>query len=433
MSRYLAIGLGLLALSAFSQDTEVKGARVSVMRKPSAVMNVTIENRRDSPLVEVQLLLTPRGAGKGSMFSTRYFGETPPNETVKPHERRVLETSLESDFEVEIATLAMVVFADGYYEGVAAAVEPWRKARQARIDDLRYWGGVFELMPRVSETDLRAYLASRLADRAGRRGQDPFEIQPPGGKLQNVLRQYPSGPEVWSGLDRLRAETQSELAMLTRQPANAPAAAGPVTSAAILTQDRVASSKLVAAIENLRPVPVEAFGLEVVDAGTGRVRSGQRTDFCVVDPDPALSGRHRIQPHEIREMPLNLREEANAAPPLLRLSFVIFDDLVAEGNAAARAEVFRERETRAEDFAFAVAALDQAVARPVSEIQTLLIDKRAERTKQLPAPGSRADSMAIDELIRQAKESPDRMLANAKDMKERYERVRQRLVRHVAR
>jgi hypothetical protein len=433
MSRYLAVGLGLLALSSSAQDTEVKGARVSVVRQPSAVLNVTIENRHDSPLVEVQLGLTPRGTGKGLMSSTRYFGETPPNETVKPHERRVLETPLDSDFDAESATLSLVVFADGYYEGAAAAVEPWRKARQARIDDLRYWSGVFELMPRVSETDLRAYLASRLADRAGRRGQDHSGTQPPSGKLQNVLRHYPSGPEVWSRLDRLRAETQSELAVLTRQPANAPPAAGPVAAAAILTQDRVASTKLVAAIENLRTVPIEAFGLEVVDAGTGRVRSGQRTDFCVVDPDPALSGRHRIQPHEIRELPLGVKEEANVPLPLLRLSFVIFDDLIAEGNAAARAEVFRERETRAEDFAFAVAALEQAVARPVSEIQTFLIDKRAERTKQLQALGNRADSMAIDELIRQAKESLDRMLANAKDMKEGYERVRQRLVRHVGR
>jgi hypothetical protein len=64
MSRYLAIGLGLLALSALAQDTEVKGARISVVRKPSAALNVTIENRRERPLVEVQLGVTPRGAAK---------------------------------------------------------------------------------------------------------------------------------------------------------------------------------------------------------------------------------------------------------------------------------------------------------------------------------------------------------------------------------
>ena len=377
MIRYLAVGLGLLALSLSPQDTEVKGARVSVVRKPSAVLNVTIENRRDSPLVEVQLLLTPRGAGKGAMTSTRYFGETPPNDTVKPHERRVLETPLESDFDVESAALSLVVFADGYYEGVAATVEPWRRARQARIDDLRYWSGVFALMPRVSETDLRAYLASHLADRAGRRGQDPSPIQPPSGKLQNLLRQYPSGPEVWSGLDRLRADTQGELDLLTRQPANAPPAAGAVTAAAIVAQGRVPSTKLVAAIENLRAVPIEAWGLEVVDADTGRVRGGHSSDFCVMEPDSAPTGYGRIQPRQIRETPLGANQDTNGPLPLVRLSFVIFDDLVAEGNAAERDHAFRERETRAADYAYA-----SCNARP---------GPRTSSRRDLPVPHGQAD------------------------------------------
>ena len=432
MSRYLAIGLGLLALSTSAQDTEIKGARISVVRKPSAVLNVTIENRRDSPLVEVQLGLTPRGAGKGSMFSTRYFGETAPNETVKPHEQRVLETSLEFDPDVETATLTLVVFADGYYEGVATAVEPWRKARQARIDDLRYWSGVLDFMPRVSETDLRAYLASRLADRAGQVVQNPNapEVR---WQLQEVLRRYPSGPEVWSGLEPLRADMQKELAALTTQPpAGASAAVGAVTSAAILKQDRVTSGTVVATIENLRTVPIEAHGLEILDPVTRRPRSGQGADFCNSEPQPE-PGSGPIKPGEIREIPLLIPVGPDEALPPVRLAYVIFDDLSYEGAVAPREEALRRREERAADYAFAASVLGQAAGRPASEIQTFLMQKRAERARQLQTAGRRENLMEIDELIRQAKESPDRLLANATYMQERFERQRDRLVRHLAR
>jgi hypothetical protein len=430
MIRHLALGLCLLAVSAAAQDTEVKGARISLVRKPAAVLNVTIENRRDSPLVEVQIGLTQRGAGKPSMFSTRYFGETPPNETVKPRERRVLETSIGPDFDVETATLRLVAFADGYYEGVAAALEPWRKARQARVDDLRYWTGVFDLMPRVSETDLRAYLASRLADRAPV-VQDSL-TSGVRWKLQEVLRRYPSGPDVWAGLDRLRAETQSELAVLTQQPATLPPAAGPVTSAAILTQDRAASTTLVAAIENLRTVPIEAFGFEVVDSDPRRGTSGLTSDFCESE-DKMERGHGRIQPREIREIALGGTVSPTAELPFVRLTLLMFDDLSYEGKAAARDELLRRRERQAEDNAFTIAALGELTARPAAEILPFLVEKRAERARELQAAGGLPGLMAIDHLVQEAKDSPDRLLASVKDRQEYLERQRQRLLRHVGR
>jgi hypothetical protein len=432
MSRNLAIGLGLLALSTSAQDTEVKGARVSVVRKPSAVLNVTIENRRESPLVEVQLGLTPRGTGSGLMVSGRYFGDTPPNETIKPHERRVLGTSLRSDWDAEAATIRLIVFADGYYEGVADAVEPWRKARQARIDDLRYWNGVFELMPRVSETDLRAYLKSRLGDRAAQDVQNQNPSGPLSRKLQDVLWRFPSGPDVWSGLDRLRADVQRELAALTRQPpGNAPPAAGAVTSAVIIAQERAASTALAAAIENLRDVSIETFGFEILDPASNRQRSGRREDASMTDPASAPGAHGRVQPHSIREVPLNVTLGPEDALPVVRLTFVIFDDLLSEGKAADRDEALRERESRAAELAFAHTALSQAVSRPATEILPFLLDKRAERARQLQPPERGLWSLEIDELIRQAKESPERLLANAAGFLERYERQRQRLLRHV--
>jgi hypothetical protein len=236
----------------------------------------------------------------------------------------------------------------------------------------------------------------------------------------------------------MRADTQSELAMLLREPPpNTPQAGGAIASAAIVSQQRTASTTFVAAIENLRAVPIEAYGFQVLDAATGRLRSGQSTDFCVVlEPDSAPSAVRRIQPHEIREIPLGVRVDPDAPLPPVRLSFVIFDDLVSEGDPAARDQTFRERESRAADFAFALATLSQAAARPVTEIYSFLVAKRVERAKELQASGRPENSMAsmaIDELIRQAKESPTRMLANAPAMTEYFERVRARLVRHVGR
>lgn len=434
MSRYLGIAVGLLAVSMSPQDTEVKGARVSVVRKPSAVMNVTIENRRDSPLVAWEIGLSEPGASfarmtSGSDFSGRKAEPGHTSGPIAPHERRTVAVDLSTNPAFGSAALQLAVFDDGHSEGIPAVLELWRKARQARVDDLRYWSGVFELMPRVSETDLRGYLTSRLADRAGQVVANP---NAPGvrWKLQEVLRRYPSGPDVWSGLDALRAETQRELAALTRQPPGIAPTTGAVTSAVILTQDRVASGTLVATIENLRAVPIEAFKLELLRPTGGT--SGLGMDFCDSEPPQEL-GRGPIKPGEIREIPRFGTIGLNDALPFVRLSYVIFDDLSYEGEVAGRDEALRKREERATDYAFAAAMLGQVVERPAAEIQTFLMEKRAERARQLQASGRTEMLMLIDELIRQAKDSPDRLLANAKEMKERYERVRQRLLRHVGR
>jgi len=436
MSRYLAIGFGLLALSVPPQDTEVKGARVSVVRKPRAFLNVTIENRRDSPLVAWQIGLSEPGTSVGRMTHSADFSGRPveaglPNGPIPPHERRTVSIDLINP-RVDSPVLQLAAFEDGRSEGIAAVVEPWRKARQARVDELRYWNGVFELMPRVSEPDLRAYLASRLEGRAGEPVQEAAGMRTVSGKLRDVLRQYPSGPDVWPPLDRLRAQIRTELALTSQPSVNTPAPPGPVTSAAILTQERVTSGTLVATIENLRTVPIEAYGLELLDPVTRRPRSGRGSDFCNTELS-VESGTGPIKPGEIREIPLLIPAGPDEPLPPVRLSYVIFDDLLYEGAVAPREEALRRREERAADHAFAVSVLGQVGGRPASEVQTFLIERRAERARQLQTNGGREVLMLIDELIRQAKESPDRLLANAKVMQERFERQRQRLVRHLAR
>lgn len=433
MCRYLAVGLALLALSGSPQDAEVKGARISLARKSSAVLNVTIENRRDIPLVAWEIGVSPAAKPSpgmlvhGSDFSGRKIEPWQRSGPIGPHEKRTIAIDLMDRPEGDVAATRLAVFEDGYYEGIADAVDPWLKTRQMRIDDLRYWSGVFELMPRVSETDLRAYLASRLADRAGQVVQSPYALQVRP-KLQEILRRYPSGPDVWSGLEPLRAETLRELTALTRQPSASPTV-GAVASAPILTQDRVASATLVATIENLRTVPLEALAFQVLSTTAGRASSMRGMDFCGVDtPEP---GRGAIKPHEKREFPLYITVGPNDALPDVKLPYVMFEDLVFEGQAAARADVLRRREEQASDYEFVSTVLGQAAGRPPGEIEAFLMGKRAERARELQAAGRPEYMSLIDELIRQAKESPERMLANSKAMLEHYEGRRARLVRHV--
>ena len=155
-------------------------------------------------------------------------------------------------------------------------------------------------MPRIAEPAVREYVAARVLERARDASTDPSTVR---ARLQRVLQQYPSGPDVWIGLDRLRAEARRELAAL---PAEPPAVNGgqppAVISDVALTWERSAPTEFVATIENLRDVPIEAYGLEFVDPATNRVESGRGADFCVGEPQPAERGSGRIQPHEVREV-----------------------------------------------------------------------------------------------------------------------------------
>jgi len=55
MSSGIKIIAGLVALSVSTADAAVKGARVSLVAKTAAVLHLTIENHRNSPMVEWQI------------------------------------------------------------------------------------------------------------------------------------------------------------------------------------------------------------------------------------------------------------------------------------------------------------------------------------------------------------------------------------------
>ena len=153
-------------------------------------------------------------------------------------------------------------------------------------------------------------------------------------------------------------------------------------------------------------------------------------DFCLSEPLPAERGSGRIQPHEVREVPLGRSPDAG----VLRLRYVLFDDLSFEGSSEGRDYLLRSREARAADYAFAIDVIAKASAMPPNEARAFVAAKRAEyvslpRTKE----GIARDAHNLDDYIRQLADSPDRAAAGAKSFQDQLERERQRLVRHLAR
>ena len=410
MSIILTILASMLSLQVVEMPA-IKGARISPVPKPQAILNLTIENRRASPLIEWQIALGRRG-----LMGHTGFG------SIQPGERRTIPIRLSGAQDAAEGTLIFVAFEDGFYEGTAQAVQAWRSVREERAKDLSYWVRVFGMMPRVSEPELRRYLAEHSVQRAGEVPRDPSGVS---AKLQAVLQRHPAGPDVWDALDRLRIETQAALARAAREPSNLTGRGGvdAVSSAVITAQAHVGTTSFVVAIENLRGRAIEAVGFEDYDPATNRPRGGQTADFCVSD--------RLIQPKEVREMFSSAGVNTNA-PPAVRLTFVLYDDLSFEGSTEARDELLRRREIQADEYAHAIATVKQVAALPPEQVEGFLLARRAERAKQLMSEGRRGETHVLEQLLREASATPGHFLAGAGARAESLERAHQRLLRHKA-
>jgi hypothetical protein len=435
VTKAIMIGAALFALQVSNQSPkipEITGARVTLVPKTVAGLSVTLENRRTSPLVECAIGTTQPGESAPSVIYSYYFSGAYPGRPdagpLQPNARRDLELVPRNGTGMERPAMTLAVFADGFVEGTPDQVEAWRTRRREQIDDLAYWVRAFDGMPRINEPAVRDYVAARVLERAREAPTDPSTTRD---RLQRVLELYPSGPEVWIGLDRLRDDTRRDLA---GQPAKPPAANGAqppaVISGVALTWERSAATELVATIENLRDVPIEAFELKLVDPATKRVLLDQGADFCLSDPLPAERGSGRIQPHEVREVPLGSSHDDG----VLRLAYVLFDDLSFEGSSEGREYLLRWREARAADYAFAIDVIAKASVMPPDQARAFVTAKRAEyvslpRTKD----GMAREVYDLDQYLRQLADAPDRAAAGAKQFTDRLDRQRQRLVRHLAR
>ena len=338
MIKALAVSAVLVALQVPAGSAPIKGARIELAAKSVTGVKVTLENRRESPLVQCTIGLRARGETSALEFFTFYFREQSagaPRDTspVRPQTRRVLDLTRSRSADIETAAVQLAVFEDGFAEGAPRELDEWRQARQARVDDLAFWVRAFDAMPRISDTEVRAFLAARMLERKRDALPDPSAVRV---RLQRVVDQYPAGPDVWFSLDRLRADVRRELAETPAEPPRG--REGAITDVG-LTWEPSTPTEFVARIENLRDVGIEAFGFELVDPVSDRVRSARRSDACGTPREPGTPGSARIQPKEVRDLLLG-------KPPgglVLRLSFVLFDDQVFEGSPEAREQLLLDR------------------------------------------------------------------------------------------
>jgi hypothetical protein len=426
--------------------TPVTHVGISVRQKPADKLQVTIENLRDSPLLELSIALSAPGVGRreSHWYFDGYPGRLstlpprPGTGRVAPHERRVMEIDVTPTDERRVAgqdgprtatewapAVALAVFADNHYEGSLDALVQWRERRQTEADELTYWIRAIDTMPRDSVDGARRHLEEYAVDRVG---------QNTGADTQLRVRMWRLAKDTQVALsillrtvDRERAEADRQLSALR------PSLVGDLVPRTVrsvsLASSAASGTTHVVAIENRGAAPLEAFSYEYLGAD-GKPRGGVSTDFCA-SPTGAEAGRGRLAPGEVREFPLR-QDAKEGVPPVVRVKYALFEDLSFEGSPSDREAVFKEREQRADDAAYAIAVLRRAVTAPAQAL-AVLTAARAERARQLQEQGKRGSLGQLDEFIRQAKASPESLSARASILEADLEFQRQRCLRHLAR
>lgn len=200
-----------------------------------------------------------------------------------------------------------------------------------------------------------------------------------------------------------------------------------VTAATVVAVETVPVKSYSVLLENLRDVPLEAYKVETVDAA-GKPRMSLSQDFCTADAGADGSGNGRLRPHETRE----LRQVFGPEIPVIRVSYVLFDDLVFQGDPADRDRLFQRRQDRADEYPMALATLDEATKKTPAELEPFLLEKVADRFRQIQQRGTvQPFDGPLDSMLREVRRAPEQFLANADSTRTRMEQEYQRLTRHL--
>jgi len=417
------------ALPGAAQDREITGAQIGLETKSVPVEVVTLENRRNSPLVAWQIALTING--KGSLIHTSDFSwqsvpASPTSGPIPPRSQRVIEIDIRDRPDGVAPTPRFALFEDGYLEGTPEAIEQWQRQRRERADDAQYWVRVFAGLPAGADIDQRRYLEIQAAERAAQAGHDPSGLR---SRLSNLLRVWRQ-PGLFEAIEPISKEAARQYNAFTRPPANAPAleASAPV----VVSSRRDARSEYVVVIRNLRDLAIEAVAFDLLDPVTGKPQGGQGADYGGTDIGTRTGNTGRIGGGDSREFPVLGKGVDGSPPQVPRLALVMFEDLTYEGSVERRAAVLEARERQADDIGYALSVRAEAASKPREEAVTFLTRKRAERAKALQARGRQISLFYIDELVKQAKGGPDHLQADSPYI-QHLESRRAQLLRHLKR
>ncbi len=412
------------------QQAEVKSATVSLVPRPASSITLTIENLRDSPMIawEVELLASaesPRAlstTGSDSLWIPRSSGSG--YGPVQPHEQRTTQIPFTSSRgeAITAARVIVAVFEDGYAEGTPAAISNLTKSWQERAGELAWWNGVFARMPRSSDQEAREYLISKRIERAP--FPDSVGLR---GHLNGVLQGNRPNGWLFTVVDReFVAGVKTQLAIATRFLDREASTTAPAFVRSVASN--VASqpgTDYTMRIENLSDKRIEAWGVEDVPSG-GRAGGLQTTDAGADS-----TGRRGLQPHDVREEPFGrYRVAPGEPPPVVKMAFIVFDDLTYEGSPQEVRHLLQQREQRAEVLGFWIQALKEASTLPVDQLKTFLTAKEAEIARRATAENLPFGQGEIRDVFANLERMPERFPGMLQSKIRLMEESRAALLRH---
>jgi hypothetical protein len=417
--------------AAQAQDTEITGARFTLVQKSEPSLSVTLENLRDAPLVFWQIAIRDRSDrpvmthwSDRTMPTARY---SPDDGPVVGHTRRV-ETIQLGNADGLTAVISLAVFADGFYEGPGA--DEYLQRRRGEADDLKYWIAALQNVARAPDADVQRLLKEQLAERAGQMKDSSFASN-----LRYLVDEsVPRSPEsLRSALAQRRIDAQTRLTFLDHPMTPGPLQrAADVTSVGI-TSTRTTTGQLYGVVENLRDVSIEAVGIARYNALSEKLESGVTSDFGEIGD--ATAGHGSIQPGERRELALNWNPNPDGSLPNIKLRFVLFGDLKSEGSIGERESLLKARERRAADASYWIPVLKAAAAQPPEQARKYLETKKRERAAALAVTqaGSPGTQQTIDNLLDSSRTADSKFGEVATRIAAELERQRLQLTRHLSR
>jgi hypothetical protein len=365
------------AIPALAQDSTVTGARVKVVDRAAGTLSITLHNLRESPLVAWELAVvrprTPPVTGISDFIRPfAYPSDSGPVTQGEPRQVRVQTADSAADADVVVQ---LAVFADGYCQGQRAAFERLRAARAREAESVRVRLAALQQMPPTSDDEA---LAAQMREHLTRLEQ-PVTPAPEwlNGNVDTVLVSRPGVPQ----------------------------------------------ARHYTVVENLRDVPIEAFGV--------RYGSGTIARFFLFSASADQSGGP-IQPRATREVPVSIGHGDNPDPPEVSVAFVMFADGAFEGSSTERKSVVQFLQRRSADMTFAIAVLSDALQQPAERIADFLESQTRERAAALAAAREHpSPSGEIERVIRRARSAPNEAPGYAAEVIAQLEATRARLARHL--
>ena len=381
------------APTAFAQNQEPTSASIRVARKPVDLTLVAVTNRHTVPLVEWAITIYKDNTLKSPLSSVHDYRHQGPFQSgdgpIAPNETRRMRAARTGVLPTAVGVVTLAVFADGTYEGTPEMAKRFLEERGSMADDLAYWHGVLEALPRGSDDAAAAYLRTKAEER---HKQHPHGVS---GVRATVLGWLdpatPAQGGVRAAADKLRGEIKTRLDA-ARQFRGGPAAqktgargsTSGLRSKVTVAMEPSTGSDFVAFLENKKKVPLEAWQFDIFTSPTATTpRTNRGNDYTILLTD--TKGMGRVQPGEVREISLGAAEDRpDSTMPIAKLTLAIWSDLSWEGSAALRDVFLKQREVDAERYAYWIEVVNAAAAKTNAEAIAHIRAKRQERRKTSP-------------------------------------------------